>query len=71
MKTIVKEIEKERNYPYIGVCKTDKDLIILFTGEETGVTINGGQQYSAGDYSHEWVEPNFEPFEGVVELSND
>lgn len=71
MKVTVKEVKKERKYPYIGIHEIHMGLIVLFSKQNKGTVLQPDKSYSIGEYSHTWVESNFKPFEGTVELSND
>lgn len=64
MKVEVREKDKPRKYPYLGIAQ-DGD-IVLFIRESTGLVINDRFYYSEA-----WVEQAFRPYSGEVVLSND
>ncbi len=75
MKSVLKFNEKETSeniYPYLGIFAEDRDFVVLFTRENTGIVVqsNKSANYPIGDYSTAWNEKTFVPFEGIVELSN-
>lgn len=65
------EMAQGRKYPYIGYYHDDQDeYCVLFTRPNTGVCITD-DYWPIGEYSSNWVEDNFMPFNGEITLSND
>ena len=69
MKVTVKEQPKVK-YPYLGKQEAT-GLIVLFSTEGTGTVLQTDKNHSVGEYSGTWAESKFEPFKGVIQLSND
>lgn len=81
IKSIVKEKEDYQKFPYLGISKT-ATFIVLFTrmnSKEKG-TVKGivvyvkpetVSNYNIGDYMDSWFQNQFEPYSGIVCLSND
>lgn len=62
---------KEREYPYLG--RTESDKIVLFISPGKGVVLKTGHGPGhdyVGKFVETWIENNFTPFNGTVELSN-
>ena len=61
-------VKEKAKFPVIlrtGQSKT----IVLFTSEKCG-TVLSSDDYEVGHYRTDWLFSNFNPFDGVVELSN-
>jgi len=73
MKSTITENKKPafvKTYPYIGK-SASTGLIVLFTGENTGMVVGNTGQYELGHYDRNgWPEYNFFPFDGKVVLEN-
>jgi len=65
----IKKANALPTYPYLGIRK-DVGLIVLFIKAETGVVIRGTIHNNVGEYSNDWHETKFTPFEGTITLSN-
>lgn len=68
-KIIEKDIAEVKKYPCIKSYQNNKDLVVLFYGERSGVVIYSdcGRE---GEHATYWKEDDFIPFNGSVELSN-
>lgn len=69
MKVTVKE-QPTVKYPYIGRHEIFAKLIVLFASKGKGTVLQTDKNHSVGEYSDTWIESNFKPFEGTIELSN-
>lgn len=64
----------KRIYPYLGISKeisynNINPLIVLFTGDRKGVAIsNICHPHKLGDYSDQWCENNFIPYNGIITI---
>lgn len=57
-------------YPKLMKCK-HSDLIVLFTGINTGTAINDPiEQYDLGFFSSNWSSSDFEQYDGEITLKN-
>lgn len=78
MKSVIKGIinKPKLEYPCLKVFSGtigEEELIrvVLFTAVNEGVEVYCSLgNYSIGDYSSEWNEYLFQPFDGTIELSN-
>lgn len=66
---------QEQEYPCLKVFRSkndnDHDKIVLFTHPNVGTVVHTfGNCHTIGEWSNEWLEFNFQPFNGTVELSN-
>lgn len=71
-----------RVYPYLGkyvgssdpalpTIRKAKTFIVLFCGPNKGMVVNSQEpDRPIGEYTSEWLEECFVPFDGKVELSN-
>lgn len=74
MKVEIKAEEKtiSKSYPYIGRHKEVSNLIVLFTSSDSGICLSVGDTGNEkGEYSEEWRESHFIPFQGTITISND
>ena len=77
MKAVINEKETpvKPKYPYLGVSTNSNSdgLIVLFTGQTTGVVVNGSKSgfWNIGNHTECWAEDSFTPFTGTITLSND
>jgi hypothetical protein len=65
------------NHPYPCLkrfTESEADYVVLFTNENAGFVVHVFRSESkcckVGDSSGYWTEHRFEPFQGVIELSN-
>ena len=65
---------QKSEYPCLKVSRSDvseREQVVLFTDPNEGfVVYSTDLERQVGDYSKSWVEYNFEPFNGTIELSN-
>lgn len=66
----------KRNYPYLGISKevsfhNINPIIVLFIGERKGTVVaNVSHPHKLGDYSDQWCENNFIPYNGIVTIES-
>lgn len=77
MKSIIKnaEVQQEVIYPclkeYCGVMLDKMNFIVLFTEDKVGTVVESeNSPHHIGYYCEYWHVPDFKPFTGTVELSN-
>lgn len=65
------EVQKQE-YPCLKVfINGEYNKIVLFTHQNVGTVVHTfGNCGTIGEWSDEWLESNFQPFNGTVELSN-
>lgn len=71
-----KETKEKSKYPYLGIMPDGcgcSGLVVLFTSGNTGICVRTGQNgyNKIGEYSDNWAEWSFVPFDGRVFLEND
>lgn len=71
-----KEPGEKSKYPYLGIIEGDykcSGLVVLFVSEKTGICVANGENDAAliGEYSTDWAEPFYKPFDGRVYFEND
>lgn len=78
MKSIVKEDNRQIEYPCLMVDKEAGTIILVYADSEDeyecmeGMVIVAGKlQLKVGYVSNGWCKDRFIPFKGIVELSND
>lgn len=78
MKSIVKEDNKQIEYPCLMVDKEAGTIILVYADSEDEyecmegmVIVEGRLGFTIGYISNGWRKDCFIPFKGVVELSND
>lgn len=73
MKAVINENETKSRYPYLGVLKSDKSVLVLFSGDSKGtVLVSSNDDWeNIGEYGERWAEDKFTPFTGSITLSND
>ena len=73
MKAVINEKETKSRYPYLGVLKSDKSVLVLFSGDSKGtVLVSSNDDWeNIGEYRERWAEDRFTPFTGSITLSND
>lgn len=60
----------EKSYPYLGMAKDD--LLILFTSRNTGTVLHPGNcTHSIGTHSSSWMETQFDPFHGSIQIDSE
>jgi hypothetical protein len=57
-----------RTYPYLGYAENN-GAVVLFTQPKTGTQVNNIRN-NMGLHSEDWLEINFEYFNGEVTLNN-
>ena len=70
--TLINKQEKAREikYPCLMITHTG-GKIVLFNNECCGTVVcSGRKEQPIGYYSERWMMPNFTPFNGTIELSN-
>lgn len=71
MQVKIEERESECiSYPWIGRSKNDYDLIVLFASHKTGIVLQENYNYEEGEFRDDWIENNFDLFNGEIRLSN-
>lgn len=61
---------KPLSYPYLGISESGR--IVLFTKPRVGLCVrNNSESHRTAEYSEEWHESMFKPYDGKVILSND
>lgn len=67
------EDQKERTYPWLGISKKGKNVVVLFITFGEGVVVSTGTNdiYRIGYFTDTWDVENFYEFKGQVILSND
>lgn len=68
-KIIEKEVEEKVEYPCLMKSKKHGH-VILFTDLGNGVVVSSSDDYRIGQKSDFWDMACFEPFNGIIELSN-
>lgn len=74
MRSDIKESERTDSYPLLKKFKTEKGcFVVLFIERHRGTVV--WENYSAdsiriGVYADDWLERQFEVFDGIVELEN-
>lgn len=64
------EVTAPRDYPYLGVNRGDKTIVLFWT-RNAGVVIKSGiSKYKIGHTALTWLEGNFDIYGGAVELKN-
>ena len=58
-----------KTYPYIGIHKHIKDIIILFTSPDMGLCLRHSEKYYTFKYCG-WTDREYERYNGKIELSN-
>lgn len=72
MKVTVKQIEKKVKIKYPYLAETPRGRVILLTETCKGVVLKDPTgKYPIGQYSANWGEEHFRPFEGELTFSND
>ena len=72
MKSVVKEKQAENKAEYPCLKISTNETVVLFTSKGTGTLIhNPNGTWPIGYYSRNWIEVEFTPFSGTIELSND
>ena len=75
MKVTISETNetKQRNYPYYGIAKNRVETtVVLFDRENEGTCIHTTLlKTKVGDYFEHWIESDFVPFIGSINISND
>ncbi len=57
----------QREYPYLGINLSGQ--VVLFHAQRKGMNVNG-EGWPIGFYSSDWLESEFQVFEGQVTLEN-
>lgn len=73
VKSKIAKPSKEFSFPCLRESGERPGLVVLFLGENEGVVVAQGESgYQVGHHSSGWLKAElWEPFYGVVELSND
>lgn len=59
-----------RKYPYLGKY-IGGNLIVLFTKQDTGTSLNTSDDKRIGHYTESWAESRFEIFHGEVIIKSE
>lgn len=68
-KIVEKKVVEVQKYPCIKSYKDNKNLVVLFYGERSGVVVYSDYGRE-GEHATYWEEDKFIPFNGTIELSN-
>ena len=70
MKVTVKEKSETKEYPWIGI--SNNETIVLFDSLKEGLCLRPGNfsPRFTGEYYIDWIEKDFQPFEGEIVLRN-
>jgi hypothetical protein len=77
MKSIVINEDKKPeaiSYPWLGIAnigEVNRELIVLFIAEATGVVLSSNGFHEQGSYRDDWFMNDFARFEGEIMLKND
>ena len=63
-----KEVPEKSEYPCLKISRLE--TLVYFTGPRAGTVLSASSGH-VGEYSADWCESNFEPFNGTVTLEND
>jgi hypothetical protein len=71
-KIIESNSSESTSYPCLKKHKVVSGLVVLFNARRAGMVVNEAKNgmHKLGEYDNIWLENNFEPFAGRIELSN-
>ena len=62
--------QEVNQFPRLMCHKLKENFVILFTSPSAGVVVAEGMDRTLGEHRTDWIEDNFEDFNGEVKLQN-
>lgn len=62
--------KKQETYPILKVDSDNGNLVVMFTDKNQGFVVKGNLKRDIGEFRKDWIECNFETFNGEVVLKN-